>query len=370
MRVVFSLKGQMLLVVWIIFIFFVSGLVSILVLFASRIVKSYRVKRTTALKAQIQRTLNKIVVNESCSETLTPDPAFEFYMAELRMVTGTSSFARQVLISQILDLKKNVTGTSASVLIKTYNAMRLYIDSRRRLKKTAWQKKALGIRELAEMGHRHSIPLIRKNLKASNETLQQESLMAIVRLGDHPLSFLDDYKDDVSLWMRINIHNYLRKLDNRSLPLFSQWFTHKNYTVVDFAISMTKEFRQTASVPGLVQLVYSTDPRIVRHAVSALGDLEAYQYRQTVADLAVHVWPFEKLSRSVLDCLGRIGDMEKDVTVIGKFLSHPSYVLRFEAVAALRKLGSDGEAFIEKFNKEHVGDIKGIIEHFSEPLLT
>lgn len=351
------------------FIFFVGGFIFIGVVFASRIIKSGHHRRSHLLRSQYQKILNKIIVNETFSEPGAPDAAFEFYMAELRLIAGASPFSRQLLLAQILEIKKSLTGNSAKALVRTYYAMLLHKESTRKLKAFKWQTKALGIRELAEMGYGKSAPLVEKFLYSSNRTLQEESLMALVRLEDKPLAFLNHYKGELSRWMRINIYRYLRNIDHRKLPVFSQYFNHPNLSVRLFSVSMTRRFKQTASVPGLVDVLYSENAKLVGLAVSALGELEAFQYRSEIAKLSMHVWRFPKLSKRVVQCLGRIGDNEADLDVVGRFLEHPCYSVRFEAVSALKELGLPGEEFLQRFNIANNNKIDSILRHFGEPLL-
>jgi hypothetical protein len=351
--------------------FFMAGLGLILTLFYSRIKKSNERRRTLKLREQFQKILNAIVVNETFSEKPPPVSAFEYRMAELRFILGRSSFARQTLINQLLEIKKNLTGNSSLALVRTYHQLMLYEHSLANLNSLAWQKKALAIRELAEMGHRPSIDAVAKFLYARQQALREESFMALIRLEEKPLSFLNQYKRDLSTWMRINIYNYLSKMDPRTLPLFSQWFNHENASVVLFSISMARQFRQSASVPGLVALLYSPNPKVVGLVVSTLGELEAYQCRDEIARLALHAVPFEKLAVRIIRCLGKIGDMTEDVRLVGSFLSHPAYTVRFEAVAALKKLGAAGQEFLQTYEAgPGTKNIDAILRHFSEPLLT
>jgi hypothetical protein len=350
-------------------VFFIASAGLVLVLFGSRIKKSRQAVRTKKLREQFQKILNAIVVNETFSEKATPVAAFEYRMAEIRLITGSSSFAKQTLITQILDIKKNLYGSSANTLTAAYYALDLHRHSMLKLRSGQWKKKALAIRELAEFDYRQSIPQIVRWLTSANSTLRQESFMALVRLEEKPLTFLNHYSLELSDWMRINIYNYLSKIDVRKLPDFSQWFNHKNVSVTLFSISMARQFRQTASLPALANLIYSDNPKIVSLAVSTLGEMEAYQYRKQVIDLATHVWHFEKLARDVIQCLGLIGDMNEDIGVVGRFLSHPVYSVRFAAVAALKKLGAGGEEALQAFNEGNDKKIDTILRHFSEPLL-
>src|SRR5688572_23556087 len=230
-------------------LFFVIGFAFIITLFVSRIVKSYFQNRERKIKASFQKKLNAIAINETFSTKEVPDSAFEFRMAEIRNILGSSTFAQEILIDQILDLKKNLTGAAVHALTATYFALTLQKQSRKKLNQFAWRNKALGIRELSEMNYQEAIPQISKFIHSSNQTLQEESVMALVRRNtEKSLQFLDFYTGNITLWMQINIHNYLQKSDLRKLPQFHQWFTSKNESVITFSINMAKQFRQSSAI--------------------------------------------------------------------------------------------------------------------------
>lgn len=193
--------------------------------------------------------------------------------------------------------------------------------------------------------------------------------MALVLLEERPLSFLDNYKRDLSPWMELNIFHHLSKLDQRALPDFSRWFHHHNFTVRVFCINMARHFRQTSSLPALADLLYSDNAAIVRVTVQALGELQAHEHRGLVKRIANNAWHFEKLAITALRCLALIGDVHEDVKLLCKFLSHPLYAVRFEAVCALRQLGAHGNAALRDFNNHNDGCLDGMLLHFSEPLL-
>jgi hypothetical protein len=348
--------------------FMLASILFVTILFAARIIKSILERRTDLLSKSCQKVLSKIVINETFSGTWKGIPAFEFYMAQLRDLVGTSSLAKRLLISQILEVKKSLSGASADTLVRTYYALALHEESLKKLRSKQWHTKALGVRELAEMNFHGDIQPIRKFLVSRNRILREEALMALVKLESEPLLFLDDFKGELSLWMRINIYRYLSKIDARRLPVFSRWFNHPNLTVRLFSLSMAKQFRQTASLPALAEMIYDSNPKVVAIAVSAIGESEGYQYRDRVAKLALHVWKFDRLSRHAIACLGKIGHPQLDAQLIGKFLRHPSHPVRFEAVRALKRLGEEGEKVIEE-NRGY-NDLQVTLKHFSEPLLS
>lgn len=350
-------------------IFLTGCVASLLVLLVCRIARFSCERRASRLRCLYKKVLNKVVVHERFSGPGNPDAPFEFHMAELRLIAGDSRFARQVLLTQILELKKSVTGRSAEVLLKVCYAMQLERVCFWKLGSRGWQKRALAIRELAQMGHTSSAAGVAGFLYSKNEILREESLMAMVALEDRPLSFLTHYKGGLSLWMRLNIYAYLQRVDHKQLPVFSAHFNHPDLSVRLFSISMARRFKQTASLPGLVDMLYSDNAQLVGLAISAVEEMEAFSCREHIVRLALHVWRFEKLSERVVRCLGVIGDKEEDVDLLAKFLDHPSYAVRFQAAASLKKMGAAGEELLQKPRMPHQVCIQGILLHLSEPLL-
>lgn len=347
--------------------FFLVGSAFIITLFASRIIKSYLHNKAKRIKSEVRKKINALVVNETFSTKEVPDSAFEFRMEELWNILGPSGFARQVLIDQILDTKKNLSGTAVHVLTASYFGLGLERQSLKKLKHFAWRKKALGIRELSEMNYRKAVPNISKFINSSNQTLREESVMALVRLNTkQSLEFLDYYSGTITPWMQINIHHYLQKSDLRKLPQFSRWFSNGNESVVLFSIRMAKQFRQSSAISALLPLCYHPQKSIAEEAIETLGELEAFEHREHVVKLTPTYWEDADVSIKILQCLCKIGDPYQDTHIILEFLNHPAYDVRFEAVKALKKLGLSDQRILSNTSGK---GIKEIIAHTAEPLL-
>jgi hypothetical protein len=366
----FNLSQEELLLLGIGLLFLSLAFIFVLILFASRFVKSYFQRRERRLKDQYGKILNKIIIHETYSKPGQRVSSFDFRMAELRLVMGHSNFNQQVLIGHLLLMKKNLTGNAVGAILATYRELELYKLSLRKLKSLQWQKKALGIRELAEMKHEEGTRVIMRFLNARNQTLREEIFMALVRMEeDNPLFFLDQYNGTITHWMLINIHYYLSRLDVRKLPLFSRWFSHPDISVVIFSVHMVRQFRQSASIPGVVSLLATDHPRLLEIVIETLGELEAYPYVEDVLRLTERVWSSEGLSRRLVRCVGSLGEPARHANDVVRFLEHSDYYVRFEAALALEKLEPEGPEALERFNHANGRCLEGIIRHIREPLL-
>lgn len=362
----YNLTSEEFLFVCIALFFLGWAIAFLLILFASRVLKSYYHKQERVLSFQFQKILNTIIINEQVSTHDQPQSAFEYRMAELRSIMSSGSFNRQILVDQVIRIEKSLSGQSAKALLTTYRSLDLHHHSLKKLKGYDWKKKAQGIRELTEMNYNEALPLIVKFLASRNQTLREESFMAMVRLDAKPLSFLDHYDHELTPWMRINIHHYLVRLDPRTLPDFSQWCQHRNSSVILFSISMIRQFRQFQAVDKLVQLLDHADERVVGLTIETLGELEIVDAADKIANLADRVWKKEKLSRRVVRCLGRIGDRELHEATVARFLEHPIYEARFEAALALKRMNAKLYSVMKSDINQHT---KNIVRHLEEPLL-
>lgn len=349
-------------------VFFAAALLFVAFILLSRLSKNNRQRRETILRNYFQRTLNAMVIMETTSAV--PASSHHFKLDTLRTLAGQSSLARQVMVNQLVSVKKSISGSSSRILEQLYTELDLHTYSLRKIKHGSWQKKAQGIRELAELRYQPAIAIIRKFIVSRNRTLREESLLALVRLNeDEPLSFLDDYTGTITPWMRINIHYHLSKSDARKLPQFSRWFSSCNLDVVLFSLSMARQFRQSSAIPFLPALLSHTDTRIAGLALETISALEAHELADTMAPWVDVFWNHEKLSTRMVRCLGRIGYTAEHKYTILRYLDHPDYTVRFSAVQALYKLDEEARQLLLDFNTKMNGIFSGAIEHVSEPLL-
>lgn len=349
-------------------IFFTAAVFFVAFILISRLTKNKRQQKESILRNYFQRSLNAMIIMETTSSV--PASSHRFKLDTLRTMAGKSSLAQQVMVNQLVSVKKSISGSTSKILERLYIELDLHTYSLGKLKRDFWQKKAQGIRELAELNYQPAIDSIRKFIVSDNKTLREESLLALVRLDDEdPLSFLDQYSGTISPWMRINIHYHLSKSDARKLPHFSRWFSSSNLDVVLFSLSMARQFRQSSAIPFLTALLSHTDTRVAGLALETISALEAHELADEVTQHVDTFWTSEKLSTRMVRCLERIGYTSEHKYTILRYLEHPDYTVRFNAVQALYKMDNEARQLLLDFNTKMNGILSGAIEHVSEPLL-
>lgn len=355
------------LVVIIAFTFILLALTLMVTIFVSRIWKSRRQKQSETIRERAQGILNTLIVNETFGSQT--ESSFNYRIRELQEMAGSSSFNNNVIIQLLLQMRKNLSGSSSSLLLKVYQDLHLEKYSLRKLRGITWKEQALGIRELTEMQHHASAPRIAKFLRSRNSILREESFMAMVRLeSEKPFWFLDGYTDEITPWMKLNIHSYLQKQDARKLPDFSKWFDHHNNSVKLFSIAMSAQFRQTASSARLADMARDNSADVAIAAIDTLAIFEAFDFAPQIAKILADAAD-EKIIIAGLTCIGKIGDPASSLSVLQKYLGHESYNVRYASALASKALGQESFSRLKQLNHDHHLNLDEMIAHLEEPLL-
>jgi len=350
--------------------FLTLAVLTVIFLFISRTRKSFLVARKHDMQTQFQARFNQMIINEVFSRKDNPVAAFEFQLAELRRLIGSSKLARQTTVQLLVSMRKNLSGASGTVLDKAYKELNGHEFSSKKLKSFDWKVRAQGVREMTEMGDDSSLETIKKFVTSRRLTLREETIVSIVRL-ERPvtLTFLNTYEVPLSNWLKINIHYHLSKFDVRDLPDFAQWFDHKNSSVITFAVDMCKIFRRTSSIDRLIHLLDHDDKSVVKATLEALGDLEAHTAAAAIIEKVELFWADNELSQKLVICLGRIASDDSHTQALTKYLEHPNYAVRFEGVKALANLGREARRILDERNLAMGESLSSMIRHVDEPLL-
>lgn len=363
-----QLAPEELLLVQLAVAFLVSGVVFILIIFAARVWKSGKKTTGRIYQAKFRNILNDLVVSDSIPQAHNPQSAINYKLEELMRLLKTRA-SRQILLDQMIDMKRNLSGNSVKTLKMLYTRLEVYSVSLQKLNSLSSYAKARGIRELAVMGHTPAYKHVSRYLRSRNRTLREEAILATLELSaGGPLAFLADYRYDITLWMRIQLHRHLQKPDPRTLPDFSRWFKHHNVTVVLFTISMAKAFRQTKSMSGLISLLQHADERVVSLAIESIAALEAFEFADTVGNIAQGHFDNRKISRRIARCLGAIGTIEKHGPVLLRFIRHDDFNVRFTALKSLTALGMTPDLILDECGHRRE-ETALALRHLSEPLL-
>src|SRR5687768_7368203 len=80
-----------------------------------------------------------------------PEASVRFYQTQLIKDMGQSTLAKQVMIDQLIVLKKSLLGSSAAKLNSVFKKLQLNSVSLKKMNSGEWPERAQGIFELAQM---------------------------------------------------------------------------------------------------------------------------------------------------------------------------------------------------------------------------
>lgn len=346
-------------------LFFSAALLLVLIIFISRLVKKYQNIREKELTRIVNSVVNTILVNDDLKDLEAIQATYRYNMDKLYYLCNNNR-KKQVLIDILLDLKKNFSGTAGKIIDNIYKDLRLSELSVRKLKNFRWSDKAKGVKELAVFNCKNKVREISRLLNSSNLILRNEVYFALIQLSeDNPLGFLDNYTGKITLWQELNFLHHLNLIDKTKVPDFSRWFNSANEDVVLFSISMTVRFRQMTSIQKLVNLIYHNSYTIRFNAAHALGELEAYNYADNIAQINESCRGDSKLSILWLKSMAKIGDKDAHKDVVYSFLNDPILAVRIQAAHTLLQMGCSQDE-LSGIDSTH---LRNIFNHVNEPLL-
>jgi hypothetical protein len=181
------------------------------------------------------------------------------------------SIYRDVFTSELLSLHNNLTGESAQKLIELYHLAGFRKYSIQKVRRSFWNIKAKGFRELAQMRIKEN-SMIFKYLNSGNVTLSIEAQLAWIQLNpEDPLSFYDDPNVKLTEWGQLNLLIALKKSER--VPDFGRWLKSASKSVSLFALKMAGIYKQFENVDLVAERLDDNDQDIRREAIRALGKL-------------------------------------------------------------------------------------------------
>ena len=283
--------------------------------------------------------------------------------ADTKTITEIASnrYRRQVLIDQMIDVAVNLKGDSWEKLRHLYLDLDLDKDSISKVYSGRWHIKVKGFRELAFMNIKEANKEILRCLNSHNEILRMEAQIALVWLGeDNAFEFLHHMKRPFSLWEQITLHELIVQ-HSIKIPLFSEWIDSPNDTVVQFALRMIREFKQTETEEDVKRTLSHPHSDVRNLAIQVAGDLKMKSTREVMK----HMYKDEDYNnsltilkaitkmpgKSLIGFLKMVIDKEEDVQ------------LQIEATKAIENVGEVGVKELVKMMKSEYKNYNIIIRH-------
>ncbi len=194
-----------------------------------------------------------------------------------------NDFDRKVLISILLDLKKDVSGETQKQLIHLYKNLGLHEDAYKKLKSWRWEVVAKGIMELTQMQVTESYQMIVGFINNKRSVIRKQAEIATVTLKNEGVSyFMDTTKYRISEWQQLVLLEVLRNNKDFEPPRFKAWLTSKNKHVVLLALRLIKHFNQNDAKDSLIELVKHRNNQIKEEAIYCLREFHVVEALDTL----------------------------------------------------------------------------------------
>ncbi|MEY3679355.1 MAG: hypothetical protein RI924_1496, partial [Bacteroidota bacterium] len=249
-------------------------------------------------------------------------------------------FIKDLLYHQIITYQSNFTGNAAEKLKELFLRLRLHHLILKKIKSRRMEVKIRGIIDAAQLELEQFSPQIKKLLHHRSSELRIEAQAAYIILNKaHGFDFLDEVKEPIQDWHQLVLLDLIKRLNTNELPLFSNWLSSANRSVVDFCLKLINHFQQFEALPQIVQLLNHTDQEIKCLAIKILGEFEAQEYEQAL--LVCYSEESTELKAEILKALGRINSGNQ-LDFLKNESTSDAFEIAFEASAALFAHGSKG----------------------------
>ena len=217
-----------------------------------------------------------------------------------------NSFDRGVLTEVLLDLRKDLSGQSQTVLIELYKDLGLHNDAYDKLSSRRWQIVSSGILELTTMEVDESYSLILKFINHRQSTIRKQAEIAIVNLKEEGIAyFLDNTRYKISEWQQLKLLDVLRHKPDFEPPKFGLWLTSTNAHVVLFALRLIKFYRQSDAEQSIITLIKHRKRDIQTEAIDCIKQFYFISALPTLK--LVYPKASNDIKIIILDAIGEIG---------------------------------------------------------------
>jgi phosphoglycerol transferase MdoB-like AlkP superfamily enzyme len=223
----------------VIVLFFLLTFIFLTLLTVSRFKKIRRLKKQAGYDILAGNFMLSIIFENTSYAELSIEKEYAWVIHD--------AFFRRCLLDTIIKLHKSYTGEFAKKIEQCYFDSSLIDETYKKLKHGKWPVKCEAVRELAEMNIVSSYSLITQYVGASNLTLRQEAIIAIIKLiGLKGLSFLNDYNELLTDWIQLNLIAIIKNnFPTTDEPYYNSFIHSPNKSVAIFGRRLKSFYEHT-----------------------------------------------------------------------------------------------------------------------------
>lgn len=277
-----------------------------------------------------------------------------------------SNFIKKIYIKQCVELHKSVAGEIADDLKIIFKDLGLSKIVLAQFHGYDWAAKADAISVLSEMDDYSAYDEIISFVNHYKITLRYKAQVAAITLAkEKPFAFLSQVTKPISEWQQLQILHASIDLKRELIPDFSQWFEHKEVTVVELAIKLATHFTQFNLSDKLIEKCKDERPEISLQAIVAVKMMGLYEAKEVLVDLYPNLPKEHQLE--ILELLPSIGSKEC-IPFLKNVAETDAFAQRLNAIEAMLKMGYNKDALkadlTDKSDEEK--DLELMVDHVIE----
>jgi hypothetical protein len=198
------------------------------------------------------------------------------YGEETLALTTLQDCPENVVIKEIVGLRKSIIGSKANKLQELFYKLKLNEFVMSKIDKSMWYDKIFYLEAALWMRMHDALPKIEQYLQVDNPYLRNTAQVAFVNLDAHSsFSFLHELVSPLPVWHQ---HALYQSMVRNSIPLpdFYSFLGEKNDTVVSFALIMIRIFDQHGQEEAIVELLHHPDSSVRLNAILAIRSLKIH----------------------------------------------------------------------------------------------
>jgi len=223
---------------------------------------------------------------------------------------------RKIISQILLDLQKDVAGTTRERLFKLYRELGLHHDAFQKLGSWRWETVAQGILELSQMEVDDSYQLIRKFINDRRGVIRKQAELATVSLRLDGIDYvLDTTRHSISEWQQLKLIETLGKRNDYRPPQFKGWLLSQNKDVVLFALRLIKHYNQKGAERSINELVMHKNNEIKVAAIQCIVD---FNFKSALGIFKKVFWNSSNMVKvNILNAMSILGS-EEDIPFLAE----------------------------------------------------
>lgn len=320
---------------WLTILFFVLAVIYFVGVFIIRNKITSNNSRTKDKKVEFSPMINEFLFYED-SNTKEEKMNYLNLKVQIRELIK-NNFDRDVLTEVLLDLRKDLSGSSQTVLIDLYKDLGLHHDAYEKLRSSKWQVVSSGILELTTMEVEDAYGLIIKFINHRQSTIRKQAEIAVVNLKEEGIKyFLDNTKYKIAEWQQLKLLDVLRHKPNYTPPQFGLWLTSTNTHVVLFALRLIKYYSQNDAEQSIITLLKHKNRDIQAEAIECIKDFHFVNALLTLK--LVYTKASHDIKIAVLDAIGELGTTADVPFLENLQLTERNFNIKSKVVGTLNKI--------------------------------